>query len=113
MSASTERIHKRRTSIVRPNLLRVLLHKYIRKMYGDVTADRTKLIERQLIRHEYYNDIFECILNNCQLTKSNSELNSIGHYIIPMRKERVIATQIKIDDESISNKLDEVETNPR
>lgn len=114
MSISSEKIHKRRASVVRTNLLRALLQKYVRKMYGDVVTDRAKLNDRQLIRHEYYNDIFECILNNCQLTKSSSELSSFGHCVLPMtRKERHGSRNASKKGKCIANKLDDVDMNPR
>lgn len=74
MSLSSEKIYKRKPSIiVRQQLLHVLLRKYIKKVYCGVLADKnskSKLTDRQLLRQEYYNDIHECLLNYCQSNSS-------------------------------------------
>lgn len=86
MSLSSEKIYKRKSSIisVRQQLLKILLRKYIKKVYyGVLTADKTKQLttkknksnDRQLLRHEYYNDINECLLNYCQLKNLTSAKN--------------------------------------
>lgn len=99
MSLSSEKIYKRKPSIiVRQQLLQVLLRKYIKKVYFGVLIDKktkqqqqpqqqqqqqqqtnnhttstiaestTKLVsDRQLLRQEYYNDIYECLINYCKL----------------------------------------------
>lgn len=78
MSLSSEKIYKRKPSIiVRQQLLHVLLRKYIKKVYCGVVADKnnkSKLTDRQLLRQEYYNDIHECLLNYCQL--NNNKVNA-------------------------------------
>lgn len=101
MSLSSEKIYKRKSSIisVRQQLLQILLRKYIKKVYYGVlaadeniteqpssttttttttatsTVKKIKLNDRQLLRHEYYNDIHECLLNYCQL----KNLTSVKH----------------------------------
>lgn len=89
MSLSSEKIYKRKPSIiVRQQLLQVLLRKYIKKVYfGVVIEKKTKqqqqqeqqqqpaniiqLRDRQLLRQEYYNDIYECLINYCKGNKNN------------------------------------------
>lgn len=89
MSLSSEKIYKRKPSIiVRQQLLQVLLRKYIKKVYFGVLIDKktkqqqqqanettttTKITtnnlgDRQLLRQEYYNDIYECLIN-CKVNK--------------------------------------------
>lgn len=86
MSLSSEKIYKRKSSIisVRQQLLKILLRKYIKKVYyGVLAANKTKQLttkknksnDRQLLRHEYYNDINECLLNYCQLKNLTSAKN--------------------------------------
>lgn len=69
MSLSSERIYKRKPSIInRHNLLNAIFAKYIKTVYCGVLSTNVKLNDRQLIRHEYFNDIQECLMNYCQLT---------------------------------------------
>ncbi|XP_031620030.1 inactivation-no-after-potential D protein isoform X2 [Contarinia nasturtii] len=83
MSLSSEKIYKRKPSIiVRQQLLQVLLRKYIKKVYFGVLNEKrtkqqkqqhqqqtneSKFGDRQLLRQEYYNDIYECLINYCKL----------------------------------------------
>lgn len=77
MSLSSEKIYKRKPSIiVRQQLLQVLLRKYIKKVYFGVLIDKKfkqqantthKFGDRQLLRQEYYNDIYECLINYCKV----------------------------------------------
>lgn len=81
MSLSSERIYKRKPSIiVRQQLLQVLLRKYIKKVYFGVLIEKkakrhkheTNYGDRQLLRQEYYNDIYECLINYCKLNSQTS-----------------------------------------
>lgn len=79
MSLSSEKIYKRKPSIiVRQHLLNVLLRKYIKKVYGGVVAsDGVKQID---LRHQYYSDINECLFNYCQLTKHTNLLKTVNQF---------------------------------
>lgn len=85
MSLSSEKIYKRKPVIkVRQHLLDILLRKYIKKVYGGVVAaDTAKQIDRQLIRHEYYSDINECLFNYYRLTKHTKLLKTAEFTPLP------------------------------
>lgn len=89
MSLSSEKIYKRKPSIiVRQHLLNILLRKYIKKVYGGVVAaDRAKQIDRQLLRQEYYSDINECLLNYCQLTKHTKLLKTVNQFTLTNQRD--------------------------
>lgn len=77
MSLSSERIYKRKsTSLNRQNLLHAIFGKYIKGVYCGVLSANVKLNDRQLIRHEYFNDIQECLMNYCQLTENRNASGS-------------------------------------
>lgn len=93
MSLSSEKIYKRKPSIiVRQHLLNILLRKYIKKVYGGVVAaDRAKQIDRQLLRQEYYSDINECLLNYCQLTKHTKLLKTVNQFTLTNQRDFIEA----------------------
>lgn len=93
MSLSSEKIYKRKPSIiVRQHLLNILLRKYIKKVYGGVmAADRAKQIDRQLLRQEYYSDINECLLNFCQLKKQTKLLKTVNQFTLTNQREFIDA----------------------
>lgn len=102
MSLSFEKIYKRKPSIIiRQQLLKILLRKYIKKVYCGILADKKHQsnvntnksnIGRQLLRQEYYNDINECLLNYCQLNKIASAklLESLDRYTILTNRHQFI-----------------------
>lgn len=146
MSLSSEKIYKRKPSIiVRQQLLQVLLRKYIKKVYFGVLIDKkakqqeqqqqqqqqkeqqqkqqankttattitttnnnttesiTYFGDRQLLRQEYYNDIYECLINYCKLNNIASArltetldrfttLTSRRDFIESIKKKRSIKT---------------------
>lgn len=105
MSLSSEKIYKRKPSIIlRQQLLKVLLGKYIKKVYYSAVADRQSALQsnapisasgqRQLLRHEYYNDIYECLSNNCQLNRiANAPfVDAVNRYTIPTDRRQFIAS---------------------
>lgn len=93
MSLSSEKIYKRKPSIiVRQQLLHVLLRKYIKKVYGGVVvADRAKQIDRQLLRQEYYSDINDCLLNYCQLNEHIKVLKTANQFTLTNQREFIDA----------------------
>lgn len=124
MSLSSEKIYKRKPSIiVRQQLLQVLLRKYIKKVYFGVLNEKktkqqqpqhqhqqqpqtneSKFGDRQLLRQEYYNDIYECLINYCKLNNIASArltetldrfttLTSRREFIESIKKKRSNKTQ--------------------
>lgn len=118
MSLSSERIYKRKPSnIVRQQLLQVLLRKYIKKVhFGALTGKQTnegdqqqqqpqqhesnttltKVGNRQLLRIEYYNDIYECLTNYCKLNDTaNGRLTKALDRSVTLTSRREFIESIK------------------
>lgn len=130
MSLSSEKIYKRKPSIiVRQQLLQVLLRKYIKKVYFGVLiekktkqqqeqqqeqpqpqpANTAQLCDRQLLRQEYYNDIYECLINYCKvnsiasarLTETLDQFTTLTNrreFIESIKKKRSIKTSKSTTD---------------
>lgn len=98
MSLSSDKIYKRKPSIIlRQQLLKVLLGKYIKRVYcnallsnkqSTIQFSKIATVEgsgRHLLRQEYYNDISECLLNYCQLNRITDArfVEIVNRYTIP------------------------------
>lgn len=124
MSLSSEKIYKRKSSIisVRQQLLKILLRKYIKKVYyGVLTADKTRQLttkknksnDRQLLRHEYYNDINECLLNYCQLknlTSAKDLKTSSAEHKLTSQREFIESIKRKSESKKVQQSLTNIRT---